>query len=350
MKKPGYILMLTILGIAVAVGLITVVVQQAILYQQQTRLALDKSQARQLVFSSLELALSQVSLVLPKEDNEKKEEKKEELKPYQRWLLRVLSKINKWHTYELTEDLEGTITYYLASEQGKINLSSFESELQGIQQPKKDAQPSAKQQSAGQAAKADEKKEEVSPLQAVDELIKKEKDIGIKDALKRFYSQFRRVPEDITELLKIERFKEFKDQLFMTPGDSKKIVLTDLFTVRHNEKMNPFLFTKSVKKLLGLKDGIIDEEMVKKIQPKFDWAQEWDKLLVDTYGKKFSSLPEGISTLFATEFGVTGFSVVSYCTVGTITQKVFAVLELTEPGPDISPKSLVFKVGKLYWL
>ena len=359
MKKAGYILMLTILGISVAVSLITVVVQQALSYQQQVRISIDRAEARLLVFSSLDMALSQLSLVLPKE--EKKSEKKAELEAYQKWLLKILPKLNRWQSYQLTQDLEGSIDLFLASEQGKFNLSSFEAELQGLkQQAVKKDQPAKQPSAAKPPAKEpnDKKKQEApelakgSSLAAVDELLKKEKAIGLKEVLKRFHGQMRRMPEDPTELLNIDRFKEFKGQLFVTPEETKKIALTDLLTVRHGEKMNPVLLTRSVQNLLGLKDGLatITEETVKKIKPKVQWAQEWDTILADVYGKKFASLPEGIPPLFGDEFGVTAFSVVSYCTVGTVTQKVYAVLELTEPGPEQSPKSLIYKVGKLYWL
>ena len=66
--------------------------------------------------------------------------------------------------------------------------------------------------------------------------------------------------------------------------------------------------------------------------------------------EKVSRLEKGIAQLFSSEFEATAFSVVSYCTVGSITQKIYALIELSEPGPEVSSKSMIFRVSKLYWL
>ena len=107
MNKPGYIIMLTLLIISSAVALITVVVRESFRYQIQTRLARENSYVRLLVFSSLECVLSQLSLVVPKEEKtEKAKESKEEESELPNWAVKVIPVLNKWQKIESPE-LEG---------------------------------------------------------------------------------------------------------------------------------------------------------------------------------------------------------------------------------------------------
>ena len=69
-NKQGYIIMLTLLIISMAIVLITAVVRESLSYQRQVRAAQDKSNARLLALSSLELAMSQLSFIPPQEKEE----------------------------------------------------------------------------------------------------------------------------------------------------------------------------------------------------------------------------------------------------------------------------------------
>ena len=113
------------------------------------------------------------------------------------------------------------------------------------------------------------------------------------------------------------------------------------------------MLSESVKTLLGLsvnKEIKIDKEFVKNAKDKMNWSADWDKSLAKFYGKKIDALAKPVVELFASEFEATAFFVVSYCKVGTVVQKVGAIVELTEPGPEVPPKSFIFKITKLYWL
>lgn len=122
-NKPGYIIMLTLLILSMAVVLITAVVRQSFSYQRQTRSMQERVRARLLALSSLEIALSQVSFIAPKEKKGKEEsqgqqkpepgkptakeaDKKEVLQPLQEWALKLLPLINRWHTVEITGEAE----------------------------------------------------------------------------------------------------------------------------------------------------------------------------------------------------------------------------------------------------
>jgi hypothetical protein len=176
----------------------------------------------------------------------------------------------------------------------------------------------------------------------------------MKEAFKMFLSQQNRLPEDATELLRIPYFAKLKDRLF-TPlkKEHRGLYIMDLFTVRPkgSETVNPWLLTASAKTLLGIREtGEFDEELVKKIKPNMNWEKEWDEVLAPRYGITFSAFDPSIQKVFASAFEAKAFSVVSYCTVGSVTQKLYAVLDVAEPEKDLSPKSVIFKVTKLYWL
>ena len=217
MNKPGYIIMLTLLIISSAVALITVVVRESFRYQAQTRLARETSYVRLLVFSSLECVLSKLSLVLPKEEKTgKANESKEEESELPTWAAKVIPVLNKWQKIESPE-IEGTISYYLASEGGKFNLTDFDAELGGEKIEKQEGEEKEK------AAAAETNKEHPSPFAAFQELLKKETNIRLKEALVQFKRQYERMPEDVTELLKIPLFTPPKDRLFVTKEEGEKV-------------------------------------------------------------------------------------------------------------------------------
>ncbi len=379
--KPGYIILLTLLVIAAAVALLTTVVQQSFSYQRQARTAVEKARARMLALSSLEIAMSQLSTVVLEEGakdegamkkskdegaqkNDKKNKAEDMLEPVQKWLLKVLPAINHWQTFVIEEEgLEGTIKLYLACEEGKFNLAAFKQE--GITQQEAKKTEAKEPDQEAQKPEKDEKKTgkekegkkmEKGALEALDELFKKVHDVSMHEAFKRFMADYKRLPEDPTELLRVSYFAKLNERLF-TPlqPDTRGLYIMDLFTFRPQatESVNPWLLTASAKTLLGIqekKGASGDAELVKKIKPEMDWETDWDEILAPRYGKKFAAFDPAIQKVFASAFEAKAFSVVSYCTVGNVTERVYAVLEVTEPDKDLSPKSVIFKVTKLYWL
>ncbi len=240
MQKPGYILFLTLLMTAAIVALLTVVVQQSFSYQKRVRRTRDMVGARMLVFSSLEIAQSQLSTVVFEEKEPQKEKKDEKqktedvLEPVQKWLLKVLPVINRWQTIVVDQEgLDGTIKLYLACEEGKFNLAAFKQE---------DVVPK-KEEPEDKKTKEEPKK---SPLEALDDLFKKVHDTSMYEAFKRFMTDYKRMPEDPTELLRISYFAKVKNRLF-TPlkKEHRGLYIMDLFTFRPqaSEKINPWLLT-----------------------------------------------------------------------------------------------------------
>ena len=354
-ERPGYIIVLTLLIMAAIIALLTSIVQQSFVYQRHVNYAFDQTKARLLALSSLEIALSQLSTVVLEEESQESEktddqQKKAEdmLEPVQKWLLKVLPSINRWQTLTITEEgLEGTIQLYLACEEGKFNLAAFAKGQEFTEQEagsKKDEEKGAQ----GEASK--------TPLKALDDLFKKVHDTSMYEAFKRFMNDYKRMPEDPTELLRIPYFAQLKDRLF-TPlkKDTRALFIMDLFTFRPHatEKVNPWLLTASSKALLGIREkegALLNEEFVKKIKPQMDWSKDWDSVLAPRYGKNFSAFDPALQEVFASAFEAKAFSMVSYCTVGKVTQRLYAVLEVAEHDKELSPKSVIFKVTKLYWL
>ena len=154
--KPGYIIMLTLLIIAAAVALITAVVRESFSYQRQVKSMQDRVRARMLALSSLELVRSQISFIPPKKKEEKgqqqegpvKKEKEETMPQEQQYALKLVPLLNKWHTVELTpgtDAVEGSLSYYIASEDGKINLENLLNDIFPPKEEKKKEKASDEQ-------------------------------------------------------------------------------------------------------------------------------------------------------------------------------------------------------------
>jgi hypothetical protein len=380
-SKQGYILPLTIMIIAMSVVMVTSIIQRSLAYQRQARIMAEREQARALALSGLELVLSKISLVLPpeKETKEKKEaekkegekEKKDEeakkkagdekLLPVQQWLLQFLPVLNKWQTVELTEKgegIEGSISFYISSEQGKINLTYLDKLTQqgptGTEQKEAKEQEEKKQQEEKKKAEAEKK----TPLNALDELIKKAAGVSVKAMLKEARDRLKRPVEDATELVSAKSFAPLKDRLFVEQQPAQKgrpeLYAMDLFTsVQGSGTLNPWLLSQSTKTILGLRENKevkINTQFVKNVKPTMNWATDWDKVLAPLYGKKFNSISQELRPLLAPNFEATAFSAVVYARVGTVTQRISALLENIEPPASLSSKSMLFKVTRLYWL
>jgi hypothetical protein len=178
----------------------------------------------------------------------------------------------------------------------------------------------------------------------------------------QFKQRFERTPQDITDLLHMKEFEQFSESLFIPDqatlqATKKKFsYMTDLFTVAtpvQSQPLNPWLLTQSVKALLGLKTDISAKELeaaAKKMKPSMDWKSGWDQIFAPLYGKNYVSLNQDAASLFNSKFEATAFSVVSYCTTGSVTLGIYAVLELVPPPAKGNTESSIFRISKLYWL
>lgn len=337
--QPGYIIPLTLMILSISIGLLTLIYQRAMMYQREVNLTINQEKARILALSGLEIARSQISFLEQKtaEGTEKTQEGKE-----QRWLAQLLGTLNHWQTFILTEKddgVSGIIQLYITCEQGKININSL--------------LPSDEKQQGTQQQPSDQK-----TLLFINALAQKEFGILLSDVLKQLTKSTNRTLEDPTELLRFKEVPSLGDFLFPDPQwgrSSTRNTLTDLFsTVGTKKLINPWLLSPSTTRALGLKAQIFKKELVveyaKKIKPKMNWSQDWNSTLASYYGKDFSALPPDMTALFDTAFEPTAFSVLCYAKVGTITQKIYALVEKGRIPPELSQKSVLVKTAKVYWL
>ncbi|MBA3954417.1 hypothetical protein H0X48_03815 [Candidatus Dependentiae bacterium] len=387
-KKSGYILILSLMLVSVAVTLITSVVQRAISYQRQARLVLDREKARTLALGGIEIARAQLALIIPKEqkngpaqsayagslpqsnqsskpeDKTKEEEAKQP--PQQRWFGQLVTLINAWQQFSLTDKadgIDGIVQLHISSEQGKLAIN----QLLPLMQPKPAAQnkptpngaPGAKPATPTNPPNA-QAQETNKPLAVVlNELLAPAVGNGqFFASVEQLKKQLGRGFEDATELLQAKDMQTaFQEKITLMPGkkpDKQTVYLTDLFTIHSGSgRINPWFISNSFGSLLGFtqKEGPRDtKEWVKNFKPFMQWQSVWDKLLMPTFGKSYASLPKEITALFSLQFEATAFFVLSYGTVGGITQKVAALLEKDTVPAELSPQSVIFKITKLYWL
>jgi hypothetical protein len=324
-NASGYVLIITIMMIAASTALLTAIVHSVFSYQHYVQLASDRQQARSLALSGIELARSQVSLI-----REKKAQEDKKMSVTQRWVKQFLPYLNRWQTVQLTQEQAGVdaaIQLYISCENGKIALNKLVEHQMGNKQ---------------------EGADDNTYKGRIAQMLKQEASLDILAVLKDRTKEIGRPLEDPSEL-------KINKPLFVAPDrPQKSIAVMDLFTTTNTSgTLNPWVFSQSLTSILGLKadtGGTKLEDMVAKLKPTMAWAQDWDELFGQFYGKKFGALPKEITALFAAQFEASAFSVVSYAKVGSVTQRVAALLETDEMPTESSSKNSIFKITKIYWL
>lgn len=371
MLKKGYVLPVTLMIMSIAIALLTSVMNRSFVYQDTISFELKRERLRLLANSGIQIAMAQVALILPdeKKGNDaaaKPADKKGEtvLTPAQQWITQLMPIINSWQTFKLTEavdGIDGSLQLYIACEQGKFNITR----MYDILNAKSVTDKSSKTTKNEPEKKSDGKKTNTQAAapqknwgEGVAQLLEQNSIVGFSKALTAFKAAYGRPPEDGVELATQEAVKAFKTNIFPSP-DNKSILKTplflmDLFTsATATEKMNPWLLSSSVAALLGLKrnkEKFDLKEKIKEVKPFTNWSQQWNKLLEPVYGKKFENIPKEISSLFAASFDATVCSVICIAQMQGVSQKVYAIIEKMNPPEGISPKSVIFKIKRMYWL
>ena len=127
--------------------------------------------------------------------------------------------------------------------------------------------------------------------------------------------------------------------------------MADIFTVSTGRKeLNPVVLSDSMCAILGLMraDGRSAKikglnEILKKAKTIPTSTQSlWDTYLSKLYGKDYKALPKSLISLLSSGLSFSNFTVVSYGTVGSTTQRVVAMIEHRDKQS--------FLVRKLYWI
>lgn len=374
-KRNGYIMIVTLLVVSLALVLVAYMINRSTVYLPLTRTVIDREKAKELAFAGLQMAMSQLAYadVVEKEE---KEEKQETKKPAQvpqqqaqhgqaqgaqqpeppkespgaaagkQFLKTILPVMNNWQTFKfdlLKDGIDEEINVCLMSESGKININ----ELYNFQ--KHTFIGSKKQQ------------EELKALlkQLFDNMSKIDKSIpsNLFASFEKFLHDRQDKIRDVSELITIKEFEAFKNNMFYSPPQDKqatnknKLYLTDIFTLwSKTPVMNPWLFSVSMRAILGIElPKNVPLDVLKTFKMTYSWPQDWKPIFAKLYKKELKDLPKNLSMILASTFGPEIFSVLSYGKVGDVTHRMFAILERdTQDRQDKAPAKVTIK--KIYWV
>lgn len=357
--KKGYIIPLTLMLISVAVMLITIMYQQGSLFVPFMSVVHKREQARSLALSGIEIARSQLTRSIQKEDKvvDFKDSKKSNLdatvkkETDEAWLLaHIVPSLNRMQIFALKKDIDGidgSIEMAISAESGKININAI--------------YDFKKHQFIGQGAKQGVDWQKI--MKTVFGKMRKEPSgkQNLYESFEQFLKKRHYKLNDATELLTEQAFWGFSASLFFEPHEPVKRLpyLLDIFTVyTTNAKMQPLLFSNSLLMLLGMQKSLskttkqrssIIQNIGKQFAPQMDWNKNWNTVLKPLYDVELQGLPKGIDAVLDGKFDPTMFSVVSYGIVDGIVQKAYAILERIKQS-DKKKIRYETKIRKLYWI
>lgn len=334
----GYILPLAMIIIfSISAVIVRLLVRSTALIPVR-KMVLEREQAKQLALMGVTLVQAQLNVPVKTE------------KEKQAFYTTLLMHVNRWQTFALHEEadgIDGQIHIYMSSEDGKIPLNAlwdFEKK-KFVAQDKVDVKKLLGTVTLGsRGSKKDER--------------------AIIDELERALKKHEHQLEDITQLFDEAYFKGLAVRWLPSPPHKKEtqeseakveILLSDVFTVeRGDATVQPIMLSASVKKIFEMTQAPADEkkyeEDVKKIvsgiKDSMNWQTQWNDLLAKPYGQKYEKLLPSFSKLFTTAVGASVISVVCYGNVGTVTQKVLAILSQNNDQDG----RVMYTIRKLYWL
>lgn len=310
--------------------LVTRLLNRALASSRVNQMFIEREKAKELALSGI--AIGQALLV--------HEEKKQ-----QDFFQELFLNLNRWQTFDLDEKVDGVdgqIKIYMSCEDGKLPLNVlWEFEKQQFFTDKN-----------------------IDVRKLLDGVIlqttgKKQKDKKIVDELERFLKKRDMPLEALSEFLVDDYFKGTARTMFLEPsqkdGKTVPLVLSDIFTlINFERKIQPLFLSAGTLEIFGLKQWPEDvkkrKEIIKplasKLKNSIEWQKEWDGMLGKLYGKAYNKLPSSFAQLFDSTIGATTISVLSYGKIGTVTQKVYAIIERVVS----TDKCVTYAVRKLYWI
>jgi len=349
----GYILLTSVMIIAMCTTIVSFVVISSSTYSPFARTIIARERAKLLAFAGIECARSQLMFPLEKEKGKADKEKKPD-EQEQAWnlLATILPHLNRWQTVEMKEKIDGvngSIQLCIMCEDGKLNINELYDfnthKFIGEGDPKKDAK---------------------KLFQDIFARIKEQTGgIDLFDPFEKFLKERQYKVRDITQLLSVKQFAVLKDKLFYKPLDSDKkergakhsIYLTDLFTLWSEQNgIEPWLLSHSMEVVAGFK-GALDvdqtgwqekvEQSLKQFRMKAQWSTDWNSQLASLYGVEFNSIPPRIAARFDSLFAPRYFSVRTRATVGGVTQELYAIMKRTK---KTEQSAVDVQIKKVYWL
>jgi len=356
-NTKGYILILTLLITATATLVVTYIFNRGTVYVPFMQMMIDREKAKMIALGSIQIIASQLTYQEKEKTQStiKKQTKQIPNDNEKNLLTRILPTLNRWQIFQLKEHIEGIdaqLRICLMCEEGKVNLN----QIYDFSQHK----------FHGQGKNQRDWKKILQEIFQRIEKITKGKDLF--PSLEKFLRKQKYPLNDVTDLLTIKSFAIFKNNLFYEPPSKlakeqiqikHPLYLTDIFTISSRKAMlEPWLFSNSIDRLFGLKQtnfGDVQQrkqmvnQWLKNFKKTTKWGQDWNTQLKPVYEKEFQSLPPGIDSIFSTIFEPKMFSILSYATVGNITQRLFTIVERIKSSQNGQTVYDV-KIRKLYWL
>lgn len=344
--QKGFILIFALMMIAVMVLLVTYMSNQIGIILPEAHLIMEQEKAEQLALSGIEIAQAQLMQPFVKKEKKQTEQQPPSAQnpqqaapsPEKEVLENLLAVCNTWQQFKFNaaaDGGEGILDLYITCEQSKLDLNQiydFE-----------------KKKFIGEGAPQGDMKKMFKELCGLIKIKTDENDLF--SLFEKFFKERQYKLNDITELLTIKGLEPFRDYVLPVPPykqtkDKKNRlpVLFDFFTLYSGRTtLDPWLLSKSWCTLLGLKVNEelnkdkrkkMATELSKQFKPSVSWSTDWNKILTPLYEKDFNSIPNFISSLFATKFEAKSFCVISYGTVGRTTVKCCAIVELVTAQAD----------------
>ncbi len=340
-KHPGFILPMVTMLLSIAVLLVMSMYRRGSIFVPFMTTIVHRQKAKQLALSGIQIAISELSEVAKKKEQEKKVPPSED-QDNKLLLSSLLPELNQWQEYLLKkEGIKETIKISISAESGKIDLNEI------YDFNKRSFKDSWKK---------------ILPI--LFQKIKKQMNIESKlfEPFEKLLKERQYKFNDATELLTLEPFRVFAGNIFYEPPKKDKkgkrpLYLLDIFTVYGTDKMQPWLFSDSMRSILGIKRTVSKDqkkkemvkEQLKKFKSETDWKQQWNAVLKPVYGIELQGLPNGVDSVLDKKFAPTMFSVVSYGIVGDVTQRAYAIIERNKKVAK-QQTTYDFKIRRFYWM
>lgn len=400
-NEPGYILVFSLLMIALIVVLATQIADTGIVNIRYADTMLKRERARVLALSGVNIAMAQLGITLEEKKVDKEKEKKstqdsqessfgfssEEAKIF---IQNIWPLLDVWQTFTMTRKehgVRGEIKICISSEEGKLNISQmietknderkfreFPARMleglditkdEGKKKDKKDETEDKKEGHGNKKTTINTKKQELGFKDVAENVFKGiAKFIKGKDLFKNFETYLtnkgvfetifdkRASLTDITEFFRMDdgkAFSGFKHNIFKRPTKTgeKTIFWMDIFSDVYrwpSGSVNPWFLSNSLKNIFGFKlsGGLLQkkEQIAKLLKdftfsrpsqyagPQLSFPQDWNRIFADLYGIKWENIPNWLKPIMSKEFASSAFSVVSYGTVGGVTQRLYAIVRV----------------------
>lgn len=356
----GYILMLALTMLSLIIVLVTGLFNRTSPYLFFNAITIKREKAKQLALSGLEIAMAQLQAKVEEPRDKKTEGDEKGPSPAQQRKAKLfqalLPSLNQWQMYKLTkvvDGIDGIIRVAISCEQGKFNINELfdftTKKFVGEGKPRGDMRK-VMQEVFGRLAPYTNGK-------------------NLFSVFEKFLKQRQYKLHDITELLRIKEFQEiFATRQFYEPplqhnAQSKKgkkppVYLTDIFTVWSDEDtLGVWVLSDAVAAIFGftraavttIKDraGTVKQVFQDKALSLSSLEQLWPKGPQKLYGKELKAVPRDLQPLLRTSFEPDSFAVISFASVGNISQQIFAIIERREPEGE---RPTTFAIKRLYWL